>query len=125
MSRTQSHTFSAVHARAQNASAQLVRARFRTYRLPAVKDSLVLGRSAPVAPATALETLKLGGTESYVLLPIADETVAAILIREAVLLKIDPESVIEFVVERIKPAMAATEMLSLDWEIELLVEESF
>jgi hypothetical protein len=102
--------------------AHFFRARFKTFDIPIVRDAVVIGQEAPATLENLLQTLRLICPEALVGLPIADEIVGALIIREALLKKI-PQNLIErFVLQRVKPYMSASEILRLDLELETVIE---
>lgn len=102
--------------------AQFFRVRCSTLELPPVRDGVVLGRAAPVSAETLVETMKLATTETFRVLPVNDDVVAALVIRESLLKKLDPVVVVDFVLSRIKQYMSDSEVLRLDFELETLIE---
>ncbi len=110
---------------ADTPNAQFVRLRFKTLEIPTVKDGVVIGRSAQVNPETMSRILELASSDRFQSLQIEDDVVGSIFVRDAVLRKIDADAIKQFVVEQIKPVMAATEAISLHLEIEIVMEQAF
>jgi hypothetical protein len=108
-----------------NGSAQFVRVHFKTLDLPPIKDGLVLARGAQVTAETLLQMLKLVSTDQFVRIPIEDDLISDILIREPVLRKLTAGEIQGFVLDRIKPSMADGEVIAVQMSIEVLIEETF
>lgn len=105
-----------------DATAQFLRIRFRTLEMPPIRDGVVIGKQAPISPDAMMETLKLVSTERFFKVPVIDDTVGAIIVREGLLKRMHGEQIADFVVARIKPFMSHTEVLRLDIEMDTLVE---
>lgn len=105
--------------------AQFVRVHFKTLDLPPIKDGVVIGRGAPVAADVLLEMLKLVSTELFLRLPIEDDLIADVLIRESVLRKIPADEIRLFILEHIKPSMAEAEVIAIQMKIEVLIADAF
>ncbi len=103
-------------------TAQFLRIRFRTLEMPMVRDGIVMGKRAPISPDAMMETLKLVSTDRFSLVPVFDDVVGGIIVREGLLRRMHFESIAEFVVTRVKPYMSLTEVLRLDIEVDTLVE---
>ncbi len=104
--------------------AHFFRARFRTFEIPLVRDAVVVGMESSASMETLLATLQTITPESLVGVPVNDEIVGGIIIREALLKKF-PEGLVErFVLQRVKPYMSAAEILRLDLDMEIVLETS-
>jgi hypothetical protein len=102
-----------------------VKVRIKALEIPPVKDGIVIGQSAPMGADAMLRTLKLMSTEHFVHMVIADDAIVSdVIVREAVLRKLKEDRLRLFILRRIKPLMAANELLMLDMEIEVVIEES-
>lgn len=105
--------------------AEFVRLRFKTLEIPPIRDGVVLGRGAQVNSATMQQILQLARAERFCSVPVQDDVIEDILIRESILRKLDGDAVRNFVLGQIKPAMSATEILSLQLEVEVVLDQSF
>jgi hypothetical protein len=104
---------------------QYVRVRIKALEIPPVKDGIIIGRVAPIGADAMLRTLKLMSTEHFSHLTVEhDDIVSDILVRESVLRKLKEDRLRTFVLRRIKPLMAANELLMLDMDIEVVIEDS-
>ncbi|MET0262163.1 MAG: hypothetical protein ABW223_04645 [Rariglobus sp.] len=102
---------------------QLVRVRIKALEIPPVKDGLVIGRDAAIGGEAMTRTLRLMTSEKFARITVKDDIIEDIIVREAVMRKLGRERVLKFVMERIKPVMADTELLMLDIDIELVIED--
>lgn len=109
---------------ADDTTAQFLRLRFRTLEMPPIRDGLIIGKGAPVSAEAMLETLKLVSTERFYPVPVSDDTVGAIIVREGLLKRMQPAMIADLVLSRVKPYMSHTEVLRLDVEVDTLVESA-
>lgn len=63
------------------------------------------------------------GSTNFAHIEIEDEVISNIIVRGTILRRISQESLISFVLERMKPIMGPDEILHLDLEVEVLLEE--
>jgi hypothetical protein len=110
---------------ANHEAAAFARIRVRTFQVPPIRDGAVLGRLAPIGREIMLETLHLLSPEPFLAIDVHDDTVASIIVRKAILLRISPQSLEKIVLHSIKPVMAKTEILALHLEIEMELGENF
>lgn len=99
-----------------------LRVKIREFLLPPIDDGLVLGNRSPIGHVAVGRALSLLSSTSYEHLPITDDVIGDILIRTAILRKIDAQTIIAFVLHEIKPLMSADEILHLDLDVEILIE---
>lgn len=105
-------------------SEKLIRVRVRALEIPPIKDGLVIGRDAAIGGEAMTRTLRLMTNEKFDRILIKDEIVQELIVRSAVLRKVGEERLVSFVLKRVKPIMAETELLMLDIEIELVIEDA-
>jgi hypothetical protein len=105
--------------------AQFVRLRFKTLEIPPIRDGVAVGRKAALTAETMAKILDLVTSDRFEPLPIEDDTVGVLLVRDAVLRKLDAEAIRRFVMEKIKPCMAEDEVLALHLDIEIVLEQVF
>ena len=105
------------------ATSQSLRVCFRTLPIPLARDGVAIGRQANVAPETILETLRVSSKETFVEVPLTDDVLGHLFVREAILRRIEPARVAEFVLRKVKPFMSAGEVLQLDLDVELVFDE--
>lgn len=103
---------------------QLIRVRLRALEIPPIKDGLVIGREAAIGGEAMSRTLRLMTTEKFHRIPVKDDLIEDVIIRESIMKKLGQEQLLRFVLERVKPLMTATELLMLDIGIELVIEDS-
>jgi hypothetical protein len=102
-----------------NANEKLIRVRVRALEIPPIKDGLVIGRDAAIGGEAMSRTLRLMTNEKFDRVVLKDDVV-----RSAVMRKVGQERLVKFVLNRVKPIMAESELLMLDIEIELVIEDS-
>jgi len=96
-------------------------ARITDYKIPPVKDALVLGRESPIGCLAMRRALSLLIKAPYAHVELDDDTVSDILVRESLLKRLPQEQLINFVLSQIKPIMAADEVLHLELDVEVIV----
>lgn len=102
---------------------QLIRVRIRALEIPPIKDGLVIGRDAAIGGEAMCRTLRLMSNEKFERFSVDDDIVQDVILRAAVLRKLGKERVMKFVIDRVKPVMAETELLMLDIDVELVIED--
>jgi hypothetical protein len=105
------------------ANEKLIRVRLRALEMPPIKDGLVIGRDAAIGGEAMTRTLRLMSNEKFERIVLKDPVVQEVIVREAVLRKVGRERLIAFVLKRVKPIMAETELLLLDIDVELVIED--
>jgi hypothetical protein len=103
---------------------QLVRIRLRALEIPPIKDGLVIGRDAAIGGEAMSRSLRLMTSEKFHRLPLKDDVIEDVIVREGIVRKLGQDRILKFVVERVKPLMTSTELLMLDIEVELIIEET-
>ncbi|MEO7598194.1 MAG: hypothetical protein ABIV50_04640 [Opitutus sp.] len=105
-------------------SEKLIRVRVRALEIPPIKDALVIGRDAAIGGEAMSRTLRLMTNEKFERLVLKDNIVQEVIVRSAVMRKVGEERLITFVLNRVKPIMAESELLLLDIEVELVIEDT-
>ncbi|HEU5081006.1 MAG TPA: hypothetical protein VFT72_17470 [Opitutaceae bacterium] len=82
----------------------------------------MVGSAAPVALDALLQTLRLTSLESFVGIPVNDDIVAAVIVRESLLKRLPGDTITRFALAKVKPSMAASDVLRLDLDVEILIE---
>lgn len=98
-------------------------ARVKEFLLPPVDDGLVLGLRSPIGHVAVGKALSLLSSTSYEHLALQDDIISDVLIRSAILRKVKPETIIDFILRNIKPLMGDDEILHLRLDIEILLDE--
>lgn len=104
-------------------SRHVLKARVREFGIPPIRDGLVLGKSSPIGCVALRKALNLLGASPFAHIEIEDDVVSDIVVRQTLLRRIPRETLIAFVLDRIKPLMEPEEILHLDLEAEVLLEE--
>lgn len=103
---------------------QLIRVRLRALEIPPIKDGLAIGVNAAIGGEAMSRTLRLMTNEKFERIMLKDDVVAEIIVRTAVLRKIGRDRLLAFVIKRVKPVMADTELLMLDIDVEIVIEDT-
>lgn len=101
---------------------KLLRVRVRALEIPPVKDGLVIGRDAAIGGEAMARTLQLMTPEKFERILMKDDIVQEVVVRTSILRKLGREQLLQFVLHRIKPVMAETELLLLEIDVELVIE---
>lgn len=100
-----------------------MRVRVRALEIPPIKDALVIGRDAAIGGEAMARTLRLMTNEKFERITLKDDIVQEIIVRSAVVRKVGKERLTHFVVNRVKPIMAESELLLLDIQVEVVIED--
>lgn len=103
---------------------RMMTVRLRALEMPPIKDGLVIGSKAAIGAEAMTRTLRLMSNEKFEVIRFKDEIVEAIIVRLAILKKIGRDRLVDFVMKRVKPVMAESELLMLDIQVELVIEDS-
>jgi hypothetical protein len=106
------------------ASERMMTVRLRALEMPPIKDGLVIGTKAAIGAEAMTRTLRLMTNEKFELITFKDDTVEAIIVRLGILKKVGKERLVDFVMKRVKPLMAESELLMLDIQVELVIEDT-
>jgi hypothetical protein len=97
-----------------------IRARVTEFAYPPVHDGVVIGKTAQLGLAAFRKALDLLVSVPFVHVHVDDDDIVGdILIRHAILRRIDKPKLLAFVMRRIKPLMSSEEILHLDLHIEI------
>ncbi|HYE34527.1 hypothetical protein [Methylocaldum sp.] len=102
-----------------------LRVRIREFKIPPIREGLVVGRRAAIGCHAIRKSLDLLMVTPFAHIELDDPVISDIIVRESVLRRVPQQQLIEFVLQRIKPFMDETEILHLDLETELIIEEQF
>jgi hypothetical protein len=103
---------------------ETIRMRVRALEIPPIKDGVVIGRDAAMGGEAIARTLRLMTHEKFERIVVRDSIIAELVVRSAIERKVGRDRLVKFVMSRIKPIMADTELLLLDIEIELVIEDT-
>jgi hypothetical protein len=98
------------------------RLRIREFNLPPVEDALVLGTKAAIGAVAMHRALSLLNGSTWERIELEDDRISDILVRTNLLRRIPRASLIQLVLERVKPLINETEVLLLNIEAELVLE---
>lgn len=94
----------------------------REFKIPAVRDGLVLGCKAQIGCYAIRKALHLLVAEPFVHLELEDEVISDLIVREAVLRRFPKEQLVAFVLDKVKPLMGEEEILELEIDTEVLLD---
>jgi hypothetical protein len=101
-----------------------LRARVREFVIPPIEDGLVLGRHSAIGHVAIGKALSFLSTTPFERVPVDDDVIGDIIVRAAILRKLEPQKLVEFVLTEIKPLMGADEILHLHIEVDIHIEVS-
>ena len=91
--------------------------RVREFKIPPVKDGLILGKEAAVGCMAIRKTLDLLTSCHFAHIEPDDDVVGDIIVRESLLKRIPREQLIKFILEEVKPIMNSDEILEIDLDV--------
>lgn len=100
-----------------------IRARATEFVLPPIDDGLVLGRTSPIGHVAVGKALDMLTVTPFEHIEVEDEVISDILVRSAILRKISPDQLRDFVLENIRPMMGADEIVQLNLDVEVQLED--
>ena len=101
-----------------------IRARVTEFGYPPVHDGVVIGKTAPLGLEAFRKAIHLLVASPFEHVPVDDDIVGSILVRAAILKRVDHDTLVGFVLRQVKPLMSTDEILHLDLEIDVDLEES-
>ncbi|MEO1751970.1 hypothetical protein [Thiofaba sp. EF100] len=107
----------------KHSHSHILRVRLGEFILPPIEDGLVLGRESPIGPVAVGKALSLLSSTPFEHVPVEDdEIIGDLLIRTAILRKIQPRDLVAFVLREIRPLMGPEEILHLQLDLEVQIE---
>ncbi|MEP7125833.1 MAG: hypothetical protein ABJE95_33185 [Byssovorax sp.] len=101
-----------------------IRARVTEFAYPPVHDGVVIGRTAQLGLEAFRKALDLLVAVPFVHLHVDDDDIVGdVLVRHALLRRVDQAKLLSFVMRKIKPLMSSEEILHLDLQIEVEIDE--
>jgi hypothetical protein len=100
-----------------------LRARITEFSYPPVHDGIVIGKSAPLGLEAFRKAISLLVSSPFEQIPVEDEVIGYVLVRAAVLRRLDGDRLLGFILRQIKPLMSGEEILHLDLFAEIEIEE--
>jgi hypothetical protein len=99
-----------------------IQLRVRDFKIPLVRDAVVVGTEAPIGPQAMHRALDLMNGRPFERIEVDDETIAAVLVRQEILNRISQEELRQVVVQSIKGIMDRHEVLIEEVDAELVLE---
>jgi hypothetical protein len=106
-----------------NDGTRVLRARIKEFVIPPIHDGLVIGKTAPIGGAAVRKAIALLVAVPFEHLEVEDDVVGDVLVRAALVRRVNRESLLDFVLRRIKPLMGPEEIIHLDLEAEVTLED--
>ena len=100
-----------------------LRARIKEFGIPPIHDGLIIGKQSPIGCAAIRKAIDLLSTSPFEHIELQDETVGDVLVRASILRRVPKETLIAFVLERIKPLMGPDDILHMDLDAEITLED--
>ncbi len=100
-----------------------IRARVTEFLLPPIEDGLVLGRHSPIGHVAVSRALGLLSVTPFEHVQVDDDVIGDVLVRSAILRKITPSQLRDFVLTSIKPFMGSEEIIQLNIDVEINLEK--
>jgi hypothetical protein len=101
-----------------------LRASVREFLIPPIEDGLVLGRHSPIGPIAIAKALSFLSSTAFEHVTVEDDVIGDILVRAAILRKLESQKLLEFVLREIKPLMGPEEVLHLRMQVDVHIEVS-
>jgi len=100
-----------------------IAAQLREFRIPPLRDGLILGRDAVVGCTAIRKALDLLTTFHFTHIEPNDDVVGDIIVRESHLKRIPRDELIQFVLREIKPHMNRDEILEIELDVTLTIAD--
>lgn len=101
-----------------------LRSHVKAFRIPPVHDALVIGQDSPIGCQALQRALELIVAQPFEHMAIGDEVVSDLMVRKALLKRLPPDRLRNYVIGRIKPLMGPEEILHLDLFPEIVMESA-
>lgn len=99
-------------------------ARITEFATPPVSDALVVGRESPIGHAALYRALELLAPGVYQCIEVKDDVVGHVIVRRNLLARVSEGTLVDFVCSRVKPLLAADEVLNMALTAEVRISES-
>jgi len=96
---------------------------FSQFRLPPVRDALIVGKKAPIGPNALHRSLEVLMPGQFKLLSVNHPTIEAVIVRFSDLRKIPEDKFIPLLIESAEAIMDESDCLRVDVEVEFSVTQ--
>jgi hypothetical protein len=96
-----------------------ITARISEYRMPVLRDVLVMGKDAPIGCIAMKRALDLLVKTPYEHIEVDDGVIGDILIRQALLRRVSKQQLMDFVLNHTKPLLGSDEILHMELDIDV------
>ncbi|GLP99190.1 MAG: hypothetical protein VX829_00880 [Pseudomonadota bacterium] len=100
-------------------SGSYISARISEYKMPPLKDMLVMGKDAPIGCIAMKRALDLLVKTPYEHIEVDDDVIGDILIRQSLLRRISKEQLMDFVLTHTKSLLGSDEVLHIELSIDV------
>lgn len=92
---------------------------FEEVKLPPLEDILILGKKCPQGKIAVSQSFELLVPNEFEVFEVADSNIEAVLINKKLLVKIDSESIINILKEKVFPFVSDSEILKIDFKLRI------
>jgi hypothetical protein len=100
-----------------------VKIKLREFLIPPINDALIIGKNAPIGSEAMRRALTLLHGAPFDMIKVEDDIVSEILVRNAILKKIQQDNFLNLIIKKVKPFMSVDEVIHLDISVEMFFEE--
>ncbi len=105
-----------------NQAKKHIQMRIRDFKIPIVRDIVVVGAGSPIGPEAMNRALGLMNGRPFERIDVNDATVAAIIVRRDILKRLPIDELKVLILESVKNLMSPHEVMMIDIDAELEVE---
>jgi hypothetical protein len=99
-----------------------IQLRVRDFKIPLVRDAVVIGAEAPIGPQAMYRALDLMNGRPFERIDVEDETITAILVRKEILNRVSREELRQVISQSLNGVMDRHEVLIVEIDAELVLE---
>lgn len=99
-----------------------VNLRLSEFEIPPMRDILVIGKKAPIGIEAAKCMASAVSPKRFIIVPVNDKTIEAIMLREALLQLVPKKQLISTVIEEAGKIMRKEDVIKIDINIDILVK---
>lgn len=107
------------HGRKRKAEITL---RLSEFEIPPMRDILVIGKRAPIGPEAAKRMADAVAPDRFMVIPVNDKTIEAILLRKTILQLVPQERLVLLIIEEAKEIMQKENVVRVGLNIEILTK---
>ncbi len=96
---------------------------FSEFEIPPMRDALVIGKRAPIGSEAAKQMADSTAPEQFVLIPVKDRVIEAILVRKKILHIVPREHLIPLITEEARKIITEEEVVKIKLNAQILVRK--